>query len=173
MYLNFLQDGFFKDFFLVFSIRAFSFFFWLHHVLAAAFGIESSGSRACRLSCPEACGILVPLPGMETVPCITRWILNHWTTREVWERLPASLWVPPPRLSIRNCLQVEIQGGYKAHLIFIPFLRHHHCAPLVVQCQGSGGSYFMYLVQLSHCLQWEVQSSPCYHIMEVSHNMYL
>ena len=50
------------------------FYFWLHGVLVAA----------CRLSCPAACGILVPRPGIRTcVPCIGRWILNHWTTREV------------------------------------------------------------------------------------------
>ena len=36
------------------------------------------------LSCPEACGILVSWPGIKpTSPCIGRWVLNHWTTREV------------------------------------------------------------------------------------------
>ena len=30
------------------------------------------------------CGVLVPWPGIEPhAPCIGRWILNHWTTREV------------------------------------------------------------------------------------------
>ena len=40
---------------------------------------------ACGLSCPVARGILVPRQGIERthVPCIGRWILNHWTTREV------------------------------------------------------------------------------------------
>ena len=37
-----------------------------------------------RLSCSIGCGVSVPQPGIKThVPCIRRWILNHWTTREV------------------------------------------------------------------------------------------
>ena len=32
----------------------------------------------------KACGILVPLPGIEPMsPDTRRWILNHWATREV------------------------------------------------------------------------------------------
>ena len=39
-----------------------------------------------RPSCPVACGILVPGPGIEThVPCIGRQILNHWATRNSWQ----------------------------------------------------------------------------------------
>ena len=40
---------------------------------------------AHRLSCPATCGISVPHPtrNQTCVPCIGRWILNHWTTREV------------------------------------------------------------------------------------------
>ena len=35
-----------------------------------------------RLSCPATCRNL-PGPGIEPhVPCIGKWILNHWTTRE-------------------------------------------------------------------------------------------
>ena len=48
--------------------------------------VWSTGSRgvdsvilACGLSCPAACGILL---GWTHVPCIGRWILNHWTARE-------------------------------------------------------------------------------------------
>ena len=36
--------------------------------------------------CPEACGILIPLPGIEHEfkhACTARQILNHWTTTEV------------------------------------------------------------------------------------------
>ena len=29
-----------------------------------------------------ACGILVPDQGWNPQPCIERWILNHWSTRE-------------------------------------------------------------------------------------------
>ena len=33
----------------------------------------------------------LPGPGLEPrVPCIGRWILNHWTTREVWE---VEIWI--------------------------------------------------------------------------------
>ena len=36
------------------------------------------------LSCPAACGNLSSLTrGRTGVPCVARWILNHWTTREV------------------------------------------------------------------------------------------
>ena len=36
---------------------------------------------AHRLSSSVACGIF-PDQGSNSVPCIARWILNHWTTRE-------------------------------------------------------------------------------------------
>ena len=36
-----------------------------------------------RLSCPTACGILVPRPGINPFPNTGRWILNAWTPREV------------------------------------------------------------------------------------------
>ena len=33
--------------------------------------------------CHAACGILVPLPGIELVsPAVEAWSLNHWTARE-------------------------------------------------------------------------------------------
>ena len=35
------------------------------------------------VSCPMACGILVPRPGIELTSRIARQIPNHWTTREV------------------------------------------------------------------------------------------
>ena len=42
---------------------------------------------AHRLSCPEACGIFLDQE-LNPIPCIGRWILNHWTTREVqWSGL--------------------------------------------------------------------------------------
>ena len=48
--------------------------------------VEHAGSvaAACRLSCSLVCGMLVPWPGIKPMPpCIARWILNHWTTREI------------------------------------------------------------------------------------------
>ena len=36
---------------------------------------------ACGLSCYATYGLLVPRPGIE--PCIGRWTLPYWTTREV------------------------------------------------------------------------------------------
>ena len=82
--------------------------FWLRRVLVVACRIFYCGTRALHsgawaqervgsvvwgtagflvevrgLSCPVACGILVPRPGNRTrIPCIGRWILYHWTTRE-------------------------------------------------------------------------------------------
>ena len=53
---------------------------------AALPGLPSSAVRARRPSCPEACGVLVPQTGIKPAlikPCFGRWILNHWTTREV------------------------------------------------------------------------------------------
>ena len=40
-------------------------------------------AAACRFSCPETGGILVPQPGTELVACIARWILNYWATRAI------------------------------------------------------------------------------------------
>ena len=42
----------------------------------------STGFRAHGLSCPAVCGILVLRLGIK-VPCVGRWILNHWPRREV------------------------------------------------------------------------------------------
>ena len=42
-----------------------------------------SAVQACWLGHPIACRILFPQAGKHCVPCIGRWILNHWTTREV------------------------------------------------------------------------------------------
>ena len=48
--------------------------------LAVAHGLNIA---AHRLSSPEACGIIVPWPGIEpTFPCIAVRIPNHWTIRE-------------------------------------------------------------------------------------------
>ena len=50
-------------------------FIWLPGVLVAACGLNRS----------VACGILVPRMTRDRtrVPCTGRWILNHWTTKEV------------------------------------------------------------------------------------------
>ena len=60
----------------------FFFFFWF------AWALQSTTCASLvavpGLSCPKACGILVPRTGIEPAfPCIARWILNHWTTRQV------------------------------------------------------------------------------------------
>ena len=44
--------------------------------------IPASAVAAHRLSCPEACGISQTRDQTHG-PCICRWILNHWNTREV------------------------------------------------------------------------------------------
>jgi len=40
---------------------------------------------ACELSCATQVGFQFPKEGLNHVPCIARWIINHWTTREVLE----------------------------------------------------------------------------------------
>ena len=42
---------------------------------------------ACWLSCSVTCGILGLQPGMEPVSYTVGQILNHWTTREVPDRM--------------------------------------------------------------------------------------
>ena len=57
---------------------------YLHHWLHCG---TWSLAVMCRLRCPMACGVLVPLssPTRDQMPvsCIGRQILNYWTTREV------------------------------------------------------------------------------------------
>ena len=67
-------------------------FFWgVCWVFLAAWDFISCSALAslvvaCELSCPLACRILRAWWRIESVsPCIGRWILNHWTTREVPE----------------------------------------------------------------------------------------
>ena len=60
-------------------------------VLGLSYGIQDLSLQqavslvvgmVCRLSCPTACGILVPQPGLKNKtppPPIARQILNHWT----------------------------------------------------------------------------------------------
>ena len=51
---------------------------------ALALGHMGSVVVAYSLSCPVACRILVPRPGIEPMPpALEVWILNHWITREV------------------------------------------------------------------------------------------
>ena len=73
------------------------FFFWLCWVFVAAWASHCRGFSCCgarslgtqasvvvvhRLSCSTVCGIF-PDQGSNPCPCFGRWILNHWTTREV------------------------------------------------------------------------------------------
>ena len=61
---------------------------WASHCYGFSCGTWAPGSWASvvvahGLRCPTACGIF-PDQGFKThVPCIGRWILNHWTTRKV------------------------------------------------------------------------------------------
>ena len=53
-----------------------------HHVRSFLV-VHELASHSYRLSCPEACGILVTQPGIEPAsPALQDGILNHWTTRE-------------------------------------------------------------------------------------------
>ena len=60
------------------------FFCWGTPALERGGGGEGSSAQQGRLSCPGARTILVSSPGIKLhVRCTGRWILNHWTTREV------------------------------------------------------------------------------------------
>ena len=66
------------------EISIFFFPLWLPQVLVASCRLFPCGlsSWVHRLSCSVSCGILVSWPRIKpTSPA--RWILNHWTTREV------------------------------------------------------------------------------------------
>jgi len=51
--------------------------------------MQHAGSlmEAYGLSCPSACGILVPQPGVRPCPVHWKWILNHCANREVPSRI--------------------------------------------------------------------------------------
>ena len=51
-------------------------------VLGLCYSTWASLVVVCGLSCPAGCEILVH-QGLKARPYIRRWILNHWTTREV------------------------------------------------------------------------------------------
>ena len=54
--------------------------------LAVACGLQSTWGSvvvARGLRCSMACGILVPRPGSNGIPCTVWWILIHWTIRDV------------------------------------------------------------------------------------------
>ena len=61
---------------------------WLLLAVASRCGaqtLEHMGSVvvAHRLSCPKACAIFPDQVSNPCVLCVVRWILTHWTTREV------------------------------------------------------------------------------------------
>ena len=57
----------------------------LHFLLHFIPPVTLYGSFFFPLLHHEACGILVPQLGVETVPpALEAWSLNHWTTREVF-----------------------------------------------------------------------------------------
>ena len=59
----------------------FYFLFFLCSVFLAAHGSSLVVTRG--LSCPVACGILVPWPGIKPEPpAVEAWSPSHWTTRE-------------------------------------------------------------------------------------------
>ena len=89
----------------------------LHRITAHGLSSHPNGLSGC-----AECGILVSHPGIKpTSPCIARWILNHWTTREV------------PRSSFLNiCWKNEIEGCMKLSglpffqfLLFLQFSQSH------------------------------------------------
>ena len=59
----------------------------------------------CRLNCPVACeNLSSPARDQTHIPDIRRWILNHWTTREVpkafWCTKTHQIWPSPLKLAV-------------------------------------------------------------------------
>ena len=83
MYLNAFVSG------LVFYVQRLDIYFCSHDIPLFFFFLAtldlSCGMKALvvarRLSCPSACGILVPLPGIE--PVSESRFFNYWTTRKI------------------------------------------------------------------------------------------
>ena len=103
----------------------------LHCITAPGLSSHPNGLSGC-----AARGILVSQPGIKpTSPCTARWILNHWTTREV------------PRSSFLNiCWENEIEGCVK--LSGLPFFQF-----------SSFSSSFLFLSQ-SHWLRLHSLDRP-------------
>ena len=71
------------NYFTFLRFTVFSFFFFLA-VLGLHCGMWTSLVAACGPSCPLACENLSSLTRDATsVPCLGRWILNHWIMRKV------------------------------------------------------------------------------------------
>ena len=47
-----------------------------------SFRLLGSVAVTHQLSCPKACGILISDRDWTHIPCLERWILNHWATRK-------------------------------------------------------------------------------------------
>ena len=112
----------------------FFFFFWLCWIFVAVWGLlllQSTGPRARQSACGVLAGLLrgiwdlnSPTRGRTHVPCIGRWILNHWTVREV-----------PSCSLLSTCYTFQLSQSYfgasssfwMSYSVFVPKESHSIC----------------------------------------------
>ena len=116
------------------SCSLFFFFFWLCWIFVAVWGLlllQSTGPRARQSACGVLAGLLrgiwdlnSPTRGRTHVPCIGRWILNHWTVREV-----------PSCSLLSTCYTFQLSQSYfgasssfwMSYSVFVPKESHSIC----------------------------------------------
>lgn len=54
-------------------------------------GLELGSSCVVSSVAPEACGLLVPRPGWNQVPCVARWIPSHGPPGTFWRVMNCTL----------------------------------------------------------------------------------
>ena len=115
----------------------FFFFFWLCWVFVTIWGLlllQSTGPRAQQSACGVLAGLLrgiwdlnSPTRDRTHLPCIGRWILNHWTVREV-----------PSCSLLSTCYTFQLSQSYFGasssfwmnYSVFVPKESHSICSIL-------------------------------------------
>ena len=87
-------------------------FIWLHQVLVEVHGIFIASCRIfhCQTWAQLLCGIWdlsSPTRDETHVPCFAKWILNHWTIREVPHPMLLVLYDPATLTISQSCLPQE------------------------------------------------------------------
>ena len=129
-------------------------------------GVWASVVATLGLSCPEACGILVPHQGLNPLPWIARWILNHWTIREFSTVSTSCL---PVCFSPDALRCTVITGNFP-----------NHAAPVCLSCALRGlcsvsssrldlGRWSFWHLNIPSCRGWEDTEScllvhKCFHL---------
>ena len=71
------------------------------------------------LSCPLVCGIFSSLTRDRThIPCVAKWLLNHWTTREVLMQADSSSEPPGKQQNPRIIFAIACFSGKGVQIVF-------------------------------------------------------